>query len=156
MRRTHLRLACSIRLAYDAAVPVWVETHENVDVVAGKFSVELGLLQSLNELQQPVYLCSERTVEDGAELTPRLKVGVALQAQWAAHALDVTDEDIHPKSVSIGDRLVIDDMGQWVETQPVCAGAKQTVKILMSGLTTMMMVSPLDRNLRGSRSIRPE
>ena len=31
-----------------------------------------------------------------------------------AHALDVTDEDIHPKSVSMGDRLVIDDMGQWV------------------------------------------
>ena len=138
-------------------MPVWVETHENVDVVAGKFSVELGLLQSLNEAAAtgvPLFLSVR--VEDGAELTPRLKVGVALQAQWAAHALDVTDEDIHPKSVSIGDRLVIDDMGQWVGDPTGLRGSQaKTVKILMSGLTTMM-ASPIGSKPSWVTIHRPE
>ena len=56
-------------------------------------------------------------IADEDEMSPRMRVGGAIRAQWAAvaaHAEDVRDEDIHPSSVSIGDREVINAAGQWV------------------------------------------
>ena len=56
-------------------------------------------------------------VDGDVEMTPRMRVGGALRAQWAAHAdhaRDVRDEAIHPATVSIGERTVIDERGRWV------------------------------------------
>ncbi|MAD60235.1 MAG: hypothetical protein CMH49_01805, partial [Myxococcales bacterium] len=62
-------------------------------------------------------------VEGDVELNPRLRVGAAIRAQWAErsvqasladHATDVSGENIHPATVSIGEREVINAEGQWV------------------------------------------
>ncbi|MGB0648448.1 MAG: hypothetical protein ACPGQS_14785, partial [Bradymonadia bacterium] len=94
--------------------PVWTETQTAVAVVDGNFTVVLGQDSSLAELGQYDVLYLGITVGDSSEMTPRMKVGSAIRAQWAAHAQDVANEDIHPRSVSIGDRLVIDQNGNWV------------------------------------------
>ena len=57
------------------------------------------------------------TVGDNDEMTPRVRAGGALKAQWAKvadHARDVRGENIHPATVSIGDTEVINSDGQWV------------------------------------------
>ena len=94
--------------------PLWSEDHPDVAVVDGTFTVTLGERSTLTTLGAAANLYLGITVGEGAEMTPRMKVGSALQAQWAAHAQDVAGEDIHPNSVSIGETLVIDQSGQWV------------------------------------------
>ena len=94
--------------------PLWTETHESVSVVDGQFTVVLGEQTPLAQVGQTPVLFLGISIDNGTEMTPRMKVGSALQAQWAAHAQDVAGEDIHPNSVSIGETLVIDQNGQWV------------------------------------------
>ena len=93
---------------------VWEETHDDVAVVDGVFTVVLGNQTDLDSAAQENNLYLGVTVGDGDEMSPRMKVGTALKAQWAAHAQDVAGEDIHPNSVSIGETMVIDENGQWV------------------------------------------
>ena len=57
-------------------------------------------------------------------------MGGVLKAQWAAvadHARDVLGEDIHPASVSIGDREIINAAGQWVGDRAGIAGEQGPV-----------------------------
>ena len=94
---------------------IWTEFHANVPVVESVFLVELGEQSPFDELIQRVgQLYLGIALGDHAEMTPRMLVGTALRARWALHAKDVTGEDIHPKSISIGQRLVIDEQGNWL------------------------------------------
>jgi cysteine-rich repeat protein len=97
---------------------LWSEIHAEVDVAQGDFSVVLGEASELPggvDPSQGLWLGIQ--VESDDELTPRMRVGGALRAHWAAvaaQALDVRDRHIHPNAVSIGDRPVIDAQGRWV------------------------------------------
>lgn len=97
---------------------VWSEIHAEVDVAQGDFSVVLGEASELPGGVDPTQgLWLGIQVESDDELTPRMRVGGALRAHWAAvaaQALDVRDRHIHPNAVSIGDRPVIDAQGRWV------------------------------------------
>ena len=98
--------------------PVWSEQHDGVPVVDGVFSVVLGALSAIPDgfnPTTPLYLGV--TIDDDGEITPRMVVGGAIRAQWAAvaaQALDVRDRHIHPSAVNIGETPVINDQGQWV------------------------------------------
>ena len=106
---------------YDAAndgASLWSESHDSVDIVDGQFTVQLGSITPIDAvaLGGGDLFLSVR-VDGGDELLPRMQVGSALRARWAAtadHATDVRDEHIHPRSVSIGTTPVIDENGAWV------------------------------------------
>ena len=73
---------------------LWSESFANVPVVDGVFLVELGVQNPLEEIarrEAPLYIGI--SIGDNAEMTPRMLVGTALRAQWAAHAHDVEGED---------------------------------------------------------------
>ena len=97
---------------------LWTEEHEQVDVVDGRFVSVLGSTSPLPGDLDPgaaIYLGVQVAEED--EFIPRLVVGGALKAQWAAvaeQAKDVAGRHIHPSAVSIGDDPVIDEQGRWV------------------------------------------
>ena len=106
---------------------VWEETLESVLVSEGHFQVSLGLETPLPVTTSPdTPLFMSLQVEGDVELTPRLRVGAAIRAQWAEkaieaevaqvadHATDVRGEQIHPATVSIGEREVINAEGEWV------------------------------------------
>ena len=106
---------------------VWSEVIQSVRVRAGYFQVNLGLTESLPITESPdTPLFMSIQVAGDVELTPRLRLGGAIRAQWAEraiqadvaqvadHATDVRDEEIHPATVSIGEREVIDAEGRWV------------------------------------------
>ena len=97
---------------------LWTEAHESVNVIDGTFTSVLGRLNSLdNDIAMEPNLFLGVTVDDSTELSPRMRVGGALRAQWARiadHARDVRGEDIHPRTVSIGNTTVINENGQWV------------------------------------------
>ena len=94
---------------------LWTEAYESVDVLDGSFTVNLGSVTPFPQhvgAEASLYLGV--SVNGAAEMRPRVKVSAALRADWAAHAKDVRGEDIHPRTVSIGDREVINSDGQWV------------------------------------------
>jgi subtilisin-like proprotein convertase family protein len=97
---------------------LWNEVHPDLDVSDGSFSVVLGEVSPLPaDLDPGVSLWLGVQVDDDAELQPRMRVGGALRAQWAAvaaQALDVAGRHIHPAAVSIGQTPVIDGQGRWV------------------------------------------
>ena len=97
---------------------LWTETHSGVDVVDGTFNSVLGSLTTLDDdIAAEPNLFLGVTIDGGTELSPRMRVGGALRAQWAKvadHAREVRGEDIHPASVSIGNTTVIDANGAWV------------------------------------------
>ena len=96
----------------EGGAALWTETHPEADVVDGGFTAVLGSLTAFNDgvfSADRIYLGVQVADED--EMSPRMRVGGALKAQWAAvaaHARDVRGEDIHPATVSIGDTEVID------------------------------------------------
>ena len=93
---------------------LWEEDFSDVLVEDGVFLVELGAQNSLEWLsRQEGSLYLGISIDAHSEMVPRMLVGTALRAQWAAHARDVTDEDIHPRTVHVGGRLVIDAEGRW-------------------------------------------
>ncbi len=97
--------------ALDAAEPVWSETLEQIPTVAGHFSVTLGAGETAIEpglFEGRTWLGVQ---PDGqAELLPRQLVGDVPRAMVAGDVFG----DIHPRTVSVGDRLVIDEAGAWV------------------------------------------
>jgi hypothetical protein len=102
---------------------LWTENHQ-VSVDKGFFYTNLGSISELPSdfsLDQDIYLSVQ--IEQDREMTPRILIAPSLKAKWADkanqsnlanHAIDVNNENIHPQSVSIGDRLVIDSNGRWV------------------------------------------
>jgi hypothetical protein len=95
---------------------LWEERHADVLVQDGWFATELGALSPLPELPEGALWLGVQADGDD-EFAPRMRVGGALRARLAdvaLHARDVRGEDIHPRTVSIGDRRVIDDVGRWV------------------------------------------
>ena len=101
------------RSASDGEV-LWEEQFTDIPVVDGVFLIELGTQNPLGFLSREdgsLYLGI--AIDAYPEMEPRMLVGTALRAQWAAHARDVTDEDIHPRTVHVGGRLVIDADGRW-------------------------------------------
>lgn len=102
----------------DGGAPLWNEVHPDLDVSEGSFSVVLGEVSPLPaDLDPGVSLWLGVQVDDDAELQPRMRVGGALRAQWAAvaaQAMDVAGRHIHPAAVSIGQAQVIDGQGRWV------------------------------------------
>lgn len=95
---------------------VWAERHEDVAVLAGQFAVVLGSQQPWPaDLPDALWLGVQ--AEGDVEFEPRMQVGGALRARWAAEAaqaFDVAGRHIHPAAVSIGERPVIDAEGRWV------------------------------------------
>ena len=110
---------------------LWTESRDAVDVVDGAFTVQLGDTTPIDAVALgggDLFLGV--TIDGGDELLPRMQVGSALRAQWAAtadHATDVLDEDIHPRSVSIGTTPVIDENGAWVGDTAGLRGPHGTV-----------------------------
>ena len=96
---------------------LWTEVHAETDVVDGMFNSVLGLRSPFDDGvmgAERLYLGIQ--VDDDVELMPRMRVGGALKAQWAAvaaHAQDVRGEDIN-RCVTIGGNQVIDREGRWV------------------------------------------
>ena len=84
---------------------VWTEVHPDVLVVDGHFFVDLGTrvsLEGVGSADDVLFLGV--SVDDDAEAEPRMTVGGALRAQWAAlaeNARDVRDADIQPRSVTL-------------------------------------------------------
>lgn len=98
--------------AADAIDAAWTEVHEDVPVVAGAFTLVLGdggepLDAAI--LGERAWLGVQPEGQD--ELLPRQIVG---DVPFALAARDVPGRDIHPRTVSIGDVLVIDESGAWV------------------------------------------
>ena len=97
----------------EGGAALWTESGQ-VPVVDGQFAAVLGASEPL-----PVALASSPTLYLGVQIggddeqTPRMRVGGAIRALWAAQAQDAVGE-IHPVSVSIGETLVINADGQWV------------------------------------------
>ena len=94
---------------YDADVggqELWAERQDDVPVVGGRFVAILGDQQPLPRDLPAGGLWLGVQAEGDVEFEPRLQVGGALKAQWAAvaaQALDVAGRHIHPSRVSIGE-----------------------------------------------------
>ena len=71
----------------DGGEAVWSEAHNGVAVVDGVFSVvavELSAIPGTFDPTTPLYLGV--TIDSDSEVTPRMVVGGAIRAQWAAVA----------------------------------------------------------------------
>jgi hypothetical protein len=101
-----------------AELPVWVETHQ-VAFEDGYFSVRLGEKQPLASLMtgaEALYLGI--TVGEDQEMAPRSQVS---SVPFSLVCGEVPGH-IHPRAVSIGDMLVIDEKGRWVGDPTGLAG----------------------------------
>ena len=99
----------------EGGAPVWTEAHDSVDIIDGRFTVELGEIEALPpELADHGALYLGVEVSGGAEMMPRMQVGAVLRSQIAASLGDLRGRDIDPNSVSINGIAVIDDGGRWV------------------------------------------
>ena len=104
--------------------PIWQESHSGVVLDQGRFSLELGTTSPLPlDLMKGEQLFLGLRINENEELRPRLKLSAVLNTQWAQsatssslsdHALDVSGENIHPSTLSIGELMVIDEAGNWV------------------------------------------
>jgi hypothetical protein len=94
---------------------LWSESQAAVSVNQGVFKTELGSVTGF-----PPALFDGRTLHLGiqvssdAEMVPHLPITTQAYAQRAAEAGDVTGRDVHPRTVTIGTRQVIDSTGKWV------------------------------------------
>jgi hypothetical protein len=94
---------------------LWTEVQPAVPVTNGLFKTELGSVVAL-----PVSLFDGRTfhlgvqVDSDPEMVPRLILTAQAYARLAREAMDVAGRDIHPRSVAIGTKPVIDSAGKWV------------------------------------------
>ena len=99
---------------------LWSETLSDVGIRGGAFSVRLGSgVPFAADLFKRENLYLGITIDGGEELSPRQRLGAVPYAQQAG---DVADQAIHPRSVSIGEQLVIDEGGNWVGPEIAAAG----------------------------------
>jgi cysteine-rich repeat protein len=110
-------LRFTIHIEPEMETPVWLETHIGYPVNQGIVQIELGLINPIDPgIMADPNLFLGVSIDDGPEMTPRLKIGAVLRAQWARyafHARDVTGEHIDPASVSVNGIQVIDAAGNW-------------------------------------------
>lgn len=102
--------------------PIWREARTRIQVTRGLLQVELGAVtpfpSDLFSVDAPLWL-GVRCGTD-REMVPRFGVGAHAYARIAR---DVRG-DIHPKSVSLASRLVIDANGKWVGDPTGLVGPK--------------------------------
>ncbi len=106
-----------------SGVELWSEEVANVPVADGFYAVTLGLKASLAPVaaaHADLYL---EIAVDGSVMLPRQRIGAVPFALVAGDAVG----DIHPSSVSIGSRQVIDADGKWVG-EPVAGGGVSRVE----------------------------
>ncbi len=114
--------------------PLWFEDYQ-LELVDGYYQVLLG---SQNDLS-PIFGPGERymgiSVDGGDELLPRRRV---VSVPYALFAKDVAG-DIHPRTVSVGGRLVIDENGNWVGPEIVGGGGgdQMTPEEILLAITTV-------------------
>ncbi len=90
------------------------EQHPAVPFVGGYYAIAIGAEQPLDgALFRREGLWLGISIDRGEELSPRTPLRKVPASFVADVALDAVG-DIHPDSVSIGDRLVIDGDGRWV------------------------------------------
>ena len=92
---------------------LWSET-QSVFIQNGILSVLLGSVTPLeNYFDKPVWLGIK--IGDDEEMTPRQSIMSVPYAFNSSLAEDVTNKDIHPRSITIfGGEKVIDEEGNWV------------------------------------------
>lgn len=104
----------SLYSAASGGTALWTET-QAVAVNNGLFTVSLGASVALTAAvfeAGPLWLGMQ--VGTDAEMVPRFSVQSQAFARRAAEADDVKGRDVHPKSVTVGSRMVIDSVGKWV------------------------------------------
>jgi hypothetical protein len=93
---------------------LWSEEIAGLEVRGGYFSLRIGernpLPASLFE-DDDLYLGIR---VDGGEILPRAQLASVAFARRSGQADDVAGRNIHPNSVTIGDRVVIDENGRWL------------------------------------------
>ncbi len=97
---------------------IWGEEHRDFQIVDGSVDIQLGSINAIDDvmLQTVDELFLGVSIDNNAEMRPRLKVRAVLRAQWAsyaAHAKDVRGEVINPASIQINGAEVIDANGNW-------------------------------------------
>lgn len=97
----------------DGGEVLWEESH-TVAVITGWFTAVLGDGAALPEVDSDTRMFLGVQVEGEAEFAPRMRMGASLRARFANQAGDVAGRDVHPRTVSIGETLVIDEAGNWV------------------------------------------
>ena len=81
--------AMTFRMYRDAegSEVLWTETHDSVEVLDGKFFVDLGSVTGFEAgLAQETVLFLGLEVGDGGELSPRMKLGGSLRSQFSEQA----------------------------------------------------------------------
>lgn len=108
------RIIIRLYAAADGGQPLFEEIHPAVPFFEGYYAVAIGSEQRLDgALFERAGIWLEIQIDGGDPLRPRTPLRKVPAAFVADTARDVRG-DIHPGSVSIGDRLVIDDDGRWV------------------------------------------
>lgn len=96
-----------------AGALLFEEIHPDVELHDGYYSIAIGSVEALpaDIFAGEVYL--SLSIDDGAELLPRVRLAKVPGALVADVAYSVVG-DIDPRSVSVGGNLVIDEFGRWV------------------------------------------
>ncbi len=96
-----------------AGALLFEEVHPDVEIIDGYYALAIGAQEALPAglWAGEVYL--SLSIDDGAELLPRIRLRKVPAAFVADLAYGVVGP-IAPESVSVGGRLVIDDGGRWV------------------------------------------
>ncbi|MCA9538597.1 MAG: hypothetical protein KC620_06895 [Myxococcales bacterium] len=116
------RLTVRLYTQPQGGAAIFTERHVAVEFFQGYYSIGIGSVEALDPTwfaQANVYY--GLSIDAGAELAPRtplFKVPAAMHADFAIDAVGA----IHPRTVSIGNRLVIDDQGRWVGDPTGLAG----------------------------------
>ena len=94
--------------------PLFEEVHEGATFFDGYYAVSIGSIEQLSAsmiLRPSLYLGI--SIDDGRELEPRTPI-VKVPAAFVADVAENVVGDITPRTVSIGDALVINEDGRWV------------------------------------------
>lgn len=103
----------------------WSEAHASVQVTKGLFAVELGSVTAFPAgLFSGAQLWLGIRIGTDPEMTPRFALTSQAYAKRAEQASDVRDRAIHPKSVTVGTRKVIDETGKWTGDSTGLRGPK--------------------------------
>ena len=96
-------------------IALWSETQSGLQVRNGLFKAELGSVAAFPvDMFDGSDLYLSVQVGSDAEMTPRTRMTSQVFAHLARNAVDVRGRDIHPRSVAVNGRPVIDSLGNWI------------------------------------------